>query len=97
MSAFGWGNGGADARRKLGLPGGGPKYVLTPLCVMDFDDESKQMRLKSLHPGVDAATVRDNTGFELVIPSQVPTTPAPTAAELSLLRTRVDTAGRLRR
>jgi glutaconate CoA-transferase subunit B len=97
ISAYGWGSGGADARRKLGLPGGGPKYVVTPLCVMDFEEETRRMRLHSLHPGVTAATVRESTGFELVIPPSVPTTEPPTAEELSALRTRVDTAGRLRR
>ena len=45
ISAYGWGSGGADARRKLGLPGGGPKYVVTPLCVMDFEEETRRMRL----------------------------------------------------
>ena len=30
ISAYGWGTGGADARRRLGLPGGGPKYCVTP-------------------------------------------------------------------
>lgn len=97
ISACGWGAGGADARRKLGLPGGGPKYVVTPLCVMDFEEETKRMRLRSLHPGVSAAAVRDNTGFELMIPSSVPETEPPSAEELHVLRTRVDLAGRLRR
>jgi hypothetical protein len=41
--------------------------------------------------------VRESTGFELVIPASVPTTAPPTAEELRALRTRVDTAGRLRR
>ena len=97
VSAYGWGSGGADARRNLGLPGGGPKYVVTPLCVMDFEEETRRMRLCSLHPGVSVATVRESTGFELVIPPSVPTTEPPTAAELHALRTRVDIAGRLRR
>src|SRR4029077_5391585 len=30
VSAYGWGGGGADARTKLGLPGGGPRYIVTP-------------------------------------------------------------------
>ncbi len=36
VSALGWGSGGADARTRLGLPGGGPRYVVTPLCVMEI-------------------------------------------------------------
>lgn len=97
ISAYGWGSGGADARKRMGLPGGGPKYCITPLAVMDFTEDTKRMRLKSVHPGVSVETVKRETGFDLVIPSSVATTPAPNSDELNLLRTRVDLAGRLRR
>lgn len=97
ISAFGWGDGDPDARRKLGLPGGGPKYCVTPLCVMDFTDDTKHLRLRSLHPGVTVDEVVANTGFELVIPDQVPTTPLPSPEQLHILRTRADERGALRR
>lgn len=97
VSAFGWGDGDPDARRKLGLPGGGPKYCVTPLCVMDFTDDTKHLRLRSLHPGVTAEEVQDNTGFELIIPDHVPETPLPTVEELHVMRTRADKRGALRR
>ena len=96
VSAVGWDRGGADARERLGLPGGGPKYCVTPLAVMDFDEDSKRMRLRSVHPGVDVERVRAQTGFELIVPSEVPITEPPTAAELEVLRTRVDPGGLLR-
>jgi glutaconate CoA-transferase, subunit B len=97
VSAYGWGSGGADARTRMGIPGGGPKYCLTPLCIMDFEENTKQMRLKSVHPGVTIETVQRQTSFELVIPDSVSTTAAPSDEELHILRTRVDQAGRLRR
>jgi glutaconate CoA-transferase subunit B len=97
VSAFGWGRGGADARRRLGLPGGGPRYCITPLAIMDFAEDSRRMRLRSVHPGVTVEMVKRQTGFELIIPEKVPETEPPTAAELEMLRTRVDIAGRLRR
>jgi glutaconate CoA-transferase subunit B len=97
ISALGWGSGGEDARRKLGLPGEGPRYVVTPLCVMDFEEGSKRMRLKSLHPGVTKEQVVERTGFELVIPADIPQTEPPTEHELHVLRTRVDVQGVLRR
>ncbi len=96
ISALGWGQGGEDARTKLGLPGGGPRYVVTPLCVMDFEPGSKRMRLKSLHPDVDIEEVKKNTGFELIIPAKVPTTEPPSAEELKVLRERIDVQGALR-
>jgi glutaconate CoA-transferase, subunit B len=45
---------------------------------------------------VTVEQVLRETGFEPVIPSDVPETPAPSAMELEALRTRVDPAGRLR-
>jgi glutaconate CoA-transferase, subunit B len=96
VSAYGWGAGGADARRKLGLPGGGPKYCVTPLCIFEFAEDTKRMRLRSVHPGISPERVQQETGFEIVMPASVPTTEPPTAEELHVLRNRVDTAGRLR-
>jgi glutaconate CoA-transferase subunit B len=96
VSAYGWGEGGADARTKLGLFQGGPRYVVTPLCVMDFEEKTKRMRLKSVHPGIRVAEVVEKTGFELVVPSTVPETEPPTEEELLVLRTRIDVKGTLR-
>lgn len=65
---------------------GGPELVVTPLCVMDFD-EGGLLRLVSLHPGVELEEVVENTGFDLVLPSgAVPSTLFPSAEELRYLR-----------
>lgn len=96
VSALGWGEGGADSRTRLGLPGGGPRYVVTPLAVMDFEEDTKRMRLKSLHAGVALDDVIARTGFDLVIPERIGQTEPPTAAELHILRTRIDVRGALR-
>ena len=97
VTAFGWGQGGRDAREKMGIPGGGPRYVITPLCIMDFEEETKRMRLKSTHPGVSVNDVVENTGFELIVPENVPQTEAPTEAQIQILRNRIDVEGILRR
>jgi glutaconate CoA-transferase subunit B len=97
VSTVGWGEGGADARRRLGLPGGGPRYCITPLAVLDFEETSKRMRLRSVHPGVSVEEVRARTGFELLVPDRVPVTAPPTDAELDILRRRVDPQRLLRR
>ena len=44
------------------------------------------MRLRSVHPGVSVDDVVAATGFELVIPSDVPVSREPTADELAWLR-----------
>jgi glutaconate CoA-transferase subunit B len=63
-----------------------PELVITPLAVLDFT-KAGDMRLKSLHTGVSLEAVRDNTGFDLALPTgDTPTTPEPTPEELQLIR-----------
>jgi glutaconate CoA-transferase subunit B len=97
VSTVGWGRGGAGARRALGLPGGGPRYCVTPLAILDFEEQSKRLRLRSVHPGIAVEQVVANTGFALIVPERVPVTEAPTPEELDILRRRVDPQGLLRR
>jgi len=97
VSTVGWGRGGAGARRALGLPGGGPRYCVTPLAILDFEEQSKRLRLRSVHPGIAVEQVVANTGFALIVPERVPVTAAPTPEELDILRRRVDPQGLLRR
>ncbi|MBW1816739.1 MAG: hypothetical protein JRJ60_06215 [Deltaproteobacteria bacterium] len=96
VSALGFGDGTPGLREKLALPGGGPKYCITPLCVFDFAPETNRMRLRSLHPGVTLEQVLENTGFKPELPQKVPQTEPPTEEELTLLRSRVDPDGLLR-
>lgn len=77
---------GPGSRERVGLRGGGPSLVVTNLCQMDFDPDTKRMRLATLHPGVSAKQVTENTSFELIVPKHVPTTEPPTHEELDLLR-----------
>lgn len=97
ITAVGWGTGGRDYRKKLGLPGEGPKYCMTPLCIMDFEEETKRMRLKSIHPGVSVDQVIENTGFNLIIPKDPPLSEPPTEEQIYILRNRIDLEGILRK
>jgi glutaconate CoA-transferase subunit B len=82
---------GAGAREAAGLPPGtGPYKVVTDLCVLGFDEETKRMRVESLHLGIDRAKVDASTGFELLWDADTPQTEAPTAEELRVLREEVD-------
>ena len=95
VSAIGHGDG-PDFRKRWCLPGPGPKLCFSPMAVMDFEEKTKRMRLRSVNPGVSVDQVIENTGFELIIPEKVPTTDPPTDEELHILRTRVDPSGLLR-
>ncbi|MEM2105592.1 MAG: CoA-transferase [Candidatus Bathyarchaeia archaeon] len=77
---------GPGAREKAGLRGGGPSLVVTNLCQMDFDPQTKRVRLAAVHPGVSVKQVLENSGFDLIVPKDVPTTELPTYEELKLLR-----------
>lgn len=65
---------------------GGPKALLTELCLMSFNAERGQFRLESVHPGHSVEEVRDNTGFDFQVPDHVPQTPEPDDALLHALR-----------
>jgi glutaconate CoA-transferase subunit B len=95
VSALGWRNGHWN-RRELALPGGGPRFCITPRCVFDFEPGSDRMRLRSVHPGHSLEEVLDNTGFEVVVPDQILVTEPPTPDQLVVLRERIDIDGRLR-
>jgi acyl CoA:acetate/3-ketoacid CoA transferase beta subunit len=80
---------GGTSRADAGLTGGGPDKVITDLAVLGFDPESKRMMLVSVHPGVTVEQVVAETGFDLIVPSDVPETPPPTEVELSILRANI--------
>jgi glutaconate CoA-transferase subunit B len=84
---------GPGAREKAGLPvGTGPFRVITNLALMGFDEETCRMELLSVHPGVTVDHVVQNTGFDLIVPDDVGTSPPPTDEQLSILKD-IDPAG----
>jgi glutaconate CoA-transferase subunit B len=97
ISVFGHGEGG-DHRARLGLDrfNAGPSALITPLAIIDFETPDHRARIQSLHPGVELEEVQEATGFELVVPEEIPRTTEPTAEQLSLLRKRIDVDGLLR-
>ena len=77
---------GPEARKREGLLGGGPSLVITNLCQMGFDEETKRVKLLTVHPGVTVEQVLENVGFDLIVPEHVPQTEPPTYKELEILR-----------
>ena len=82
---------GKGAREAAGLPTNtGPYRIITDIAVLGFDDETKRMRIESVHPGVTIDDVRANTGFDLLLAPQVGETEPPSEEQLRILRTEVD-------
>jgi len=80
---------GGKSREEAGMRGGGPHRVITDMCIIGFGPDHEPVLL-SVHPGLTAQQVVDNTGFTLRVPEVVPTTVGPTNHELRLLREEID-------
>lgn len=86
----GWIKGG-DSRAKAGLPlDAGPYKIITNMGVMDFEPESKRMRVISVSPGYSVKDIQENCGFELLLAPKIVDTLPPTEEELKILREEVD-------
>jgi len=77
---------GDNSRHDAGLIAGGMYRVVTDLSMLGFDEGSKRMKLLALHPGVTVEQVQQNTGFELLVAPDLPTTDPPAEDELAVLR-----------
>jgi acyl CoA:acetate/3-ketoacid CoA transferase beta subunit len=66
------------------------RRVVSNLGVFDFETPDRRMRLRSVHPGVGVEDVLGATGFELVVPADVPVSRLPTPEELRLIREVID-------
>jgi acyl CoA:acetate/3-ketoacid CoA transferase beta subunit len=69
------------------------RRVVSNLAVFDFETPDRRMRLRSVHPGVGVEEVLAATGFELVVPADVPESRLPTPEELRLIRETIDPEG----
>jgi len=69
----------------------GPVIVVTNLCVMEMKERGV-WKVVSLHKGVAAQDVIDNTGFEVQIADDCPVTKAPSRQEVDLIK-QVDPTG----
>ena len=85
---------GGDARRRLGMPGGGPALVVTDRAVFDFGAPGAEMRLRSLHAGETLEGVRGGVAWDLAAADELEETPEPTGeawlAELQRRSAQID-------
>jgi glutaconate CoA-transferase subunit B len=85
LTSLGHGRTGTE-RAALGLETEGPTLIVTDLCTMTLDPGTKEFKVASLHPGVTAAKVRENTGWDVQFQDVVTETAPPRDEELAALR-----------
>lgn len=91
ITSVGHGAGPGD-RERLGLTGAGPVRIITDLGVLEPDPITRELTLVGVHPGVEVADVRAATGWDLRVAEDPRSTPEPSGAELSVLRSLTGTA-----
>jgi glutaconate CoA-transferase subunit B len=77
---------GSDGRGRTGIAGAGPRSVITDLGILAPEQETNELVLTHLHPGVTFEQAREATGWELRRVEHLATTDPPTALELETLR-----------
>jgi glutaconate CoA-transferase subunit B len=85
ITSFGHGTGG-DHRQRLGLRTAGTNLVVTDLCIMRPEAETKELVVTSLHPGVTRDQVAAATGWPVRFAAELAQTTPPTETELATLR-----------
>ncbi len=77
---------GAGARERLGFSGAGPTAVITDLGVLEPNPETRELVLTQIHDGIEIEQVREATGWELDVATDLAISEPPTAEELAALR-----------
>jgi len=83
---------GRAEREASGVRGGGPQAVVTNLGILE-PDETGELVLTALHPGITADQARENTGWALRTVGTIRITEPPTADELRILHEELDPQG----
>ncbi|MCP5367847.1 MAG: CoA-transferase [Hyphomicrobiales bacterium] len=76
---------GGDARKRAGLPGGGPAAVITDRAILRPYGPDNELHLASIHPDHTVDEIRANTGWDLKLMPEVGATPAPSQTEMDAL------------
>ena len=77
---------GPGGREKKGLKWGGPAGVISTLGIMRFDENTKEIFVEHLFPGVKVALIKENTGFDIKISPDVKECQPPTEEEIQIKR-----------
>jgi glutaconate CoA-transferase subunit B len=94
ISSPGFLDGSEGARERAGLPEEtGPRFVVTPWAMFDYED--RHLRLMGVSPFVTVDEVLAEMSFEPRMASEIATLPTPSEEELNILRTDLDPHGQV--
>jgi glutaconate CoA-transferase subunit B len=78
---------GSDSRYEAGMPeGSGPSVLITTKGVFRFDDETKEMYLAGLHPGMTVDEIREQVPWDLKVADTLEVTRLPSDEEVRIIR-----------
>jgi glutaconate CoA-transferase, subunit B len=77
---------GGDARERAGITGKGPVAVITDLCILRPDAETRELTVTSMHAGISREQIRLETGWEIRFSEDCSETIPPSEDELVALR-----------
>jgi glutaconate CoA-transferase subunit B len=83
-------DGPGERERANCMPNTGPVKTITDLGVFGFDEETKIMKVESLHPDVTIEDVLEHTEFKPIIPDEILVTEPPTKEQVRLMRVEID-------
>jgi glutaconate CoA-transferase subunit B len=79
-----------NQRINLNMPGKGPVLVITDFGVYTFSDDTHEMVLSEIHPGVSLGSLKENISWDVKISGTLKMTSSPTEAELRIIREDLD-------
>jgi len=85
LTTLGHGRNGTE-RKACGVETEGPTLLISDLCMMSPDPETKEFVVHSLHAGATRDQVRSNCGWPVRFADSVEETPPPDPIELAALR-----------
>jgi glutaconate CoA-transferase subunit B len=77
---------GADARKRSGAPGGGPRSVITDFGMLAPHPQTRELQLSALFSGVGVEEARAAVGWPLALADHVGLIDPPEVRELDILR-----------
>jgi glutaconate CoA-transferase subunit B len=79
-----------NQRKKYNMPGRGPDLVITDLGVYRFTENTNEMILGEIHPGISLEELREKLSWDMRISSSLKTTIPPSEEDLKIIREDLD-------